>query len=94
MAPVVIDAADLRNSPETYLPKLCSKLNLCWDPKMMHWEAGLKSYDGIWATYWYPSVKTSTGFKKTIHQDKFSDIVLKFAAKAEDSYKELLTYKI
>ena len=94
MPPVVIDAANLRDSPETYLPRLCSKLNISWDPKMLQWDAGLKPYDGIWATHWYPSVKTSTGFKKSIQQDKFSDIVLKFAAKAEDSYKELLTYKI
>ena len=41
MPPVVIDAANLRDSPETYLPRLCSKLNISWDPKMLQWDAGL-----------------------------------------------------
>ena len=94
MTPVVIDAADLRDSPETYLPRLCSKLNISWDPKMLQWDAGLKPYDGIWASHWYPSVNSSTSFKKNIQQKEFSDTVLNFAAMAEDSYHELLTYKI
>ena len=94
MPPVVIDAANLRDSPETYLPRLCSKLNISWDPKMLQWDAGLKPYDGIWASHWYPSVNSSTGFKKNIQQNEFSDTVLNFAAMAEDSYHELLTYKI
>ena len=94
MTPVVIDAADLRDSPETYLPRLCSKLNISWDPKMLQWDAGLKPYDGIWASHWYPSVNSSTGFKKNIQQKEFSDTVLNFAAMAKDSYHELLTYKI
>ena len=94
MPPVVIDAADLRDSPETYLPRLCSKLNISWDPKMLQWDAGLKPYDGIWASHWYPSVNSSTGFKKNIQQKEFSDTVLNFAAMAKDSYHELLTYKI
>jgi hypothetical protein len=94
MPPVVIDAANLRDSPETYLPRLCSKLNISWDPKMLQWDAGLKPYDGIWASHWYPSVNSSTGFKKNIQQKEFSDTVLNFAAMAEDSYHELFTYKI
>ncbi len=94
MPPVVIDASNLRDSPETYLPRLCSKLNISWDPKMLQWDAGLKPYDGIWASYWYPSVNSSTGFKKNIQQKEFSDTVLNFAAMAKDSYHELLTYKI
>jgi hypothetical protein len=94
MPPVVIDAANLRDSPETYLPRLCSKLNISWDPKMLQWDAGLKPYDGIWASHWYPSVNSSTGFKKNIQQKEFSDAVLNFAAMAKDSYHELLTYKI
>ena len=94
MPPVVIDAANLRDSPEIYLPRLCSKLNISWDPKMLQWDAGLKPYDGIWASHWYPSVNSSTGFKKNIQQKEFSDTVLNFAAMAKDSYHELLTYKI
>ena len=94
ITPAVINAADLRDNPKKYLTRLCAKLNISWDPKMLQWEAGLKSYDGIWASHWYPSVMTSTGFKKNTQQKEFSDSVLNFAAMAEDSYHELLTYKI
>ena len=94
MTPAVIDAADLRDSPETYLPRLCSKLDISWDPRMLQWDAGLKPYDGIWASHWYPSVKTSTGFINKTQQKEFPNTVLNFAAMAEDSYHELLTYKI
>ena len=93
-APIVIDAADLQDNPEIYLPKLCSKLNISWDPRMLKWEPGLKSYDGIWASHWYPSVKTSTGFIKRVKKKEFSLSALNFAALAEDSYHELLSYKI
>ena len=61
---------------------------------MLQWDAGLKPYDGIWASHWYPSVKTSTSFVNKIQNDEFSNTVLNFAAMAEDSYHELLTYKI
>ena len=61
---------------------------------MLQWEPGLKSYDGIWASHWYPSVKTSTGFIKRVKKKEFSLSALNFAALAEDSYHELLSYKI
>ena len=30
---------------------------------MLHWPAGPKPYDGIWAPHWYNAVHRSTGFE-------------------------------
>ncbi len=29
---------------------------------MLHWPAGPKPYDGVWAPHWYNAVHRSTGF--------------------------------
>ena len=29
---------------------------------MLHWEAGMRETDGIWASHWYDTVAASTGF--------------------------------
>lgn len=62
--PVVIDSADILESPELMLRKLCTGLNIPFDPKMLSWEVGPKPFDGVWAKHWYGSVWESTGFAK------------------------------
>ncbi|MBY6090539.1 sulfotransferase [Maritimibacter alkaliphilus] len=61
-APVVLDSADVRADPEGTLRALCDALGLDWDPAMLHWPAGPKAEDGIWAAHWYNAVHGSTGF--------------------------------
>lgn len=60
--PPVIDAADLRENPEAALRGLCEDLDIPFQDSMLRWEAGPKSFDGIWAPWWYKSVHKSTGF--------------------------------
>jgi hypothetical protein len=31
-------------------------------PEMLNWPKGSRASDGVWAKYWYKSVKNSTGF--------------------------------
>ena len=93
-APIVIDAFDLANNPEKKLKKLCRKLKIDWDSNMLQWKSGLKPYDGVWATHWYPSVKSSTSFKKTTNKKNYSKTVLNFANQARKAYSELVKYKI
>ena len=62
--PVVIDSADILANPDFMLRKLCSSLNLDFDPRMLSWVAGPKPFDGVWAKHWYESVWESTGFGK------------------------------
>ena len=61
-SPVVIDSADIRNTPHRMLQKLCDAVGLAFDPAMLRWPAGPKPFDGAWAPHWYKSVHQSTGF--------------------------------
>ncbi len=58
----VIDSADIRAAPEKMLKKLCTAIDLPFDPAMLHWKAGSRADDGIWAKHWYNAVHQSTGF--------------------------------
>ncbi|MGR3508890.1 MAG: sulfotransferase-like domain-containing protein [Sulfitobacter sp.] len=59
---LVIDSSDIRRDPEGMLRKLCAAIDLWFDPAMLHWPAGGRREDGIWASYWYGAVHQSTGF--------------------------------
>jgi len=59
---IVIDSDDIRADPDRMLRKLCTVINLDFDPAMLHWTAGPRKADGIWAPHWYNAVHKSTGF--------------------------------
>jgi len=61
-APLVIDSADIRANPRESLTKLCDALGIPFTENMLHWPAGPKPYDGVWAPHWYNAVHASTGF--------------------------------
>jgi len=58
----VISSFDIRSNPEAMLRKLCSEIGLPFEPAMLHWPAGPKSFDGNWAPHWYDAVHRSKGF--------------------------------
>lgn len=60
---VVLDSGELMKNPERILTELCNSLGLAFLSEMMHWPAGPKPYDGIWARYWYENVHKTTGFE-------------------------------
>jgi hypothetical protein len=60
--PVVIDSSDIRRDPERVLKRLCTAIDLAWDPAMLSWPKGGHADDGVWAAHWYGSVHASTGF--------------------------------
>ncbi|PWE28093.1 sulfotransferase family protein [Pararhodobacter marinus] len=62
-APPVLDSTALRADPEGRLRALCAALGIGWRPQMLHWSAGPKAYDGVWAAHWYNAVHRSTGFE-------------------------------
>jgi hypothetical protein len=62
-APPVVDSADFLRAPEQYLRWMCSWLGIDFTPAMLHWPAGPRESDGVWAPYWYESVWQSTGFE-------------------------------
>jgi hypothetical protein len=61
--PPVIDAADFLKDPEGYLRWLCDYIEVEFTEKMLHWPAGPRASDGVWAPYWYDAVLASTGFE-------------------------------
>lgn len=61
--PLVIDAADFLDRPEAFLRELCRRHDLPFTDRMLHWPAGPRDTDGVWARYWYAAVERSTGFE-------------------------------
>jgi hypothetical protein len=61
---IVLDSNEILKSPQNVLQQLCTALQISFNEKMLHWPAGAKLYDGIWARYWYDNVHQSTGFEK------------------------------
>jgi hypothetical protein len=61
---IVLDSNEILKSPANVLQQLCDALQIPFTEKMLHWPAGPKFYDGVWAKYWYDNVHRSTGFEK------------------------------
>ena len=59
----VIDAGDFLRGPEAHLRWLCDWLGIEFTDRMLHWPAGPRDSDGVWAPYWYDAVARSTGFE-------------------------------
>jgi Sulfotransferase domain len=58
----VVDSRDLLTDSEGILRALCQALDVPFDQSMLNWPAGPRASDGVWAPYWYDSVRASTGF--------------------------------
>ncbi len=59
----VIEARDVLEAPKQMLCRLCESIGVAFTERMLSWEAGPRESDGIWAKYWYDSVRASTGFR-------------------------------
>ncbi len=57
----VLDAADLLAAPEAALRALCAALDVPFSAAMLSWPPGPRDSDGVWAPYWYDSVRRSSG---------------------------------
>ena len=93
--PIVIDASKLRKNPREVLTKVCNLLDIDWNDSMLEWTSGIKDYDGVWASHWYPSVMKSTNFKPEAIKDiNLSDNENRIVEKAMPIYEELYEYSI
>lgn len=63
-APPVVDTEDILDDPSAMLTKLCAACGIAFDPAMLSWPAGPKTFDGVWAPHWYNAVWSSTGLSK------------------------------
>ncbi|MEM8493627.1 MAG: HAD family hydrolase [Pseudomonadota bacterium] len=64
-APPVLDADLTLSNPERVLRTLCKRLSIEFETSMLHWPAGPRSTDGVWAPHWYSNVLKTTGFLNT-----------------------------
>jgi len=61
---LVLDSNEILRSPQNVLQQLCAAISIPFSEAMLHWSAGPKKEDGVWAKYWYDNVHRSTGFEK------------------------------
>ena len=60
--PVVLDSRRFLKNPASQLTCVCDTLDIPFDENMLHWPAGGRDSDGVWAAHWYDAVNQSTGF--------------------------------
>ena len=60
--PPVIDAGRIKADPGRCLRVLCDLIGIEFADSMLHWPAGPRTEDGVWAAHWYAAVRASTGF--------------------------------
>lgn len=94
-APPVVDAADVLADPERVLTALCGRLGVPFDPAMLHWPAGRRPTDGVWAPHWYRIVEASTGFgPPEVQPPALSGDAARLAARCQPYYQRLAAHRI
>ncbi len=91
--PPVVDSTALRARPEASLRTLCAALGIAFSDRMLHWPAGPRPFDGVWAPVWYQSVHASTGFDAAEGPlPELSPAYARLAEAALPAYVALLTH--
>jgi len=93
--PPVLEARELLLNPRSVLQQLCRQIGLSFDEAMLHWPAGPKPEDGVWARYWYESVHESTGFLPyRPKRDPFPESLRPLLEECQPYYDRLAQYAI
>jgi len=92
---LVIDSTDLLKNPSVVLSKLCQKIGLSFQKRMLSWPQGGRSEDGVWAPYWYHNVHRSTHFQPyTPKTDPFPPQLHNLLNECKPLYKTLKSHAI
>lgn len=95
VAPPVIDAGDFLRAPEAHLRALCRALGIGFDPGMLHWPAGPRDSDGVWAPHWYEHVWQSTGFEAPVPREvRLEGNAAEVAEACRPAYDHLHRYRL
>lgn len=87
----VLDSGELLKNPKAVLQKICNEMNIPFFENMLHWQAGPRPEDGVWAKYWYANVHRSTGFAVQKEDDRPLPPHLEaLCSRLEPIYKRLL----
>lgn len=68
--PPILDSRQLLLDPSGVLTQLCDMVGIPFEETMLHWQAGPRPEDGIWAKYWYDAVHKSTGFQPYVEKSE------------------------
>jgi len=96
-APPVIEGADVLADPAGALAALCAALGISFTRAMLHWPAGRRASDGVWAPAWYDKVEQSTGFgapRKEAELADLDDALKRIAERARPLYEKLARHKL
>ncbi len=96
-APPVIEAQDVLADPCAALAKLCTAVEIPFDPSMLSWPSGRRATDGVWAPVWYQTVEKSTGFgppRAELAFDDLPDALRPVAEAARPIYDRLVAYRL
>lgn len=89
--PHVLVAHEILLDPRGELTRLCSVLDIDFDPAMLAWRPGPRPEDGVWAPHWYASVHRSSGFQPYVRKTlPLPDRLSPLLAECRAHYEELV----
>ena len=93
--PLVVDSREFLLDPRGMLEALCARLRIDFSEQMLHWPAGPRDSDGVWARYWYDSVWQSTGFAPYREREyRLNEKDAEIARRARPYYEELHRHRL
>lgn len=92
--PAILDSRELLLDPAGVLRQLCAHIGHEFNSNMLHWPAGPRSEDGIWAPYWYHAVHQSTGFAAYTPKHEFPEDLEPLLAECKPWYDQLFEHSI
>lgn len=93
--PLVLDSGLLLMDPGSVLRQLCSKIHIDFDEAMLSWPEGPKSYDGVWAPFWYVNVHRSRAFTTPAeHSHEIPAGLETLCRQAASCYEKLLPFAL
>ena len=95
-APPVLRGADVLADPRGMLSALCAALEIPFREEMLHWPAGRRDSDGVWAPAWYDAVVRSTGFETPERRayPPLPDTLRRIADEARPHYEALAAHRL
>ena len=90
----VLDSRELLINPQAVLEALCAKLELRFQPGMLHWPAGPRPEDGVWAKHWYHAVHQSSGFSAYSPKHDFPSELQSLLNECQPWYDRLFAHAI
>jgi hypothetical protein len=94
LSSAILDSRELLLDPVGVLTTLCEHLGLKFSTRMLQWQAGPRTEDGVWAPYWYSAVHKSTGFEPYRPKTDFPERLEPLLAECKPWYDNLFNSAI